>query len=68
MEQKTNLENMLKHRIQIKNCIFDILKDNGFTITNVEELNGYFIFEIGEKSVYHFKLKKLKIGNLVYGL
>lgn len=66
MEQKTNLENMLKHRIQIKNCVFDILKNEGFTVKNVEELNGYFIFEIGEKSVYHFNIKEIK--NWKFGL
>ena len=66
MEQKVNLENMLKHRTQIKNCVFDILKNEGFTVTNVEELNGYFIFEIGEKSVYHFNIKEIK--NWKFGL
>ena len=60
MEQKTNLENMLKHRMQIKKCVFDILKDAGFTVKNEEELSGYFIFDFGEKSVYHFNIKEIK--------
>lgn len=66
MEQKISLENMLKHRTQIKKCIFKILKDVGFTITNVEELDGYYIFDFGEKSVYHFNIKEIK--NWKFGL
>jgi hypothetical protein len=66
IEQKVNLENMLKHRTQIKNCVFDILKDAGFTVTNVEELSGCFIFDFGEKSVYHFNIKEIK--NWKFGL
>ena len=66
MEQKVNLENMLKHRTQIKNCVFDILKGKGFTVKNEEELSGYFIFDFGEKSVYHFNIKEIK--NWKFGL
>lgn len=66
MEQKISFENMLKHRTQIKNCVFNILKDAGFTITNVEELDGYYIFDFGEKSVYHFDIKEIK--NWKFGL
>jgi hypothetical protein len=70
MEQKTNLDyslnNMLKHRTQIKKCVFNILKDAGFTISNVKELDGYFIFNFGEKSVYHFDIKEIK--NWKFGL
>lgn len=66
MEQKTNLENMLKHRTQIKNCVFNILKNSGFTITNIKGLDGYFITNFGEKSVYHFNIKEIK--NWKFGL
>lgn len=47
IEQKVNLENMLKHREQIKKCIFSILNDAGFTVKNVQGLDGYFIFNFG---------------------
>lgn len=66
MEQEISFENMLKHRTQIKKCVFNILKDAGFTVTNVEELDGYYIFDFGEKSVYHFSIKEIK--NWKFGL
>lgn len=66
IEQKVNLENMLKHREQIKKCIFSILNDAGFTVKNVQGLDGYFIFNFGEKSVYHFNIKEIK--NWKFGL
>ena len=40
--------------------IFDALRKLGFHPTDIEYLNGYFIFEYGKDTVVHFHLKECK--------
>lgn len=56
MKKKEKIE----YREKIKNVFFDVLKEYGFTVENVEESNGYFLFEFGEKTVFHFDIKEIK--------
>ena len=44
MKKKEKIE----YREKIKNTFFDVLKEYGFTVENIEEGNGYFLFEFGE--------------------
>lgn len=50
----------IEWREKIKSTLFNILKENDFTIENIEEGNGYFLFEFGEKTVFHFTIKEIK--------
>lgn len=56
MKQKEKIE----YREKIKNTFFNVLKENGFTVENIEESNGYFLFEFGKKTVFHFTIKEIK--------
>ena len=56
MKKKEKIE----YREKIKNAFFDVLKENDFTVENIEESNGYFLFEFGEKTVFHFDIKEIK--------
>ncbi len=56
MKKKEKIE----YREKIKNTFFDVLKENDFTVENIEESNGYFLFEFGEKTVFHFNIKEIK--------
>lgn len=56
MEEKEKIG----HRENIKSTLFNILKENGFTPENIEEHNGYYLFEFGEKTVFHFTIKEIK--------
>lgn len=40
--------------------IFNYIKENKFTPTNIEYGNGYFIFDHGEDGVVHFDIKGLR--------
>lgn len=44
---------------EIADIIFNYIKDNKFTPYDIEYLDGYFIFNMGENSVVHFKIKGL---------
>lgn len=44
---------------KIKEACFECLKENGFTVTDVEVGNGYFLFDFGQNSVVHFKIKEI---------
>ena len=46
-------------KTKIKEACFECLKENGFTVTDVEIGNGYFIFDLGQNSVVHFKIKEI---------
>lgn len=46
-------------KTKIKEACFQCLKENGFTVTDVEIGNGYFIFDLGQNSVVHFKIKEI---------
>ena len=39
--------------------IFNYIKENKFTPTNIEYGNGYFIFDMGDDGVVHFDIKEL---------
>ena len=39
--------------------VFDYIKNNNFTPTNIKYENGYFIFDMGEDGVVHFSIKGL---------
>lgn len=56
MEEKEKIE----HRENIKSILFNIFKENGFTPENIEEHDGYYLFEFGEKTVFHFTIKEIK--------
>jgi len=47
-------------KTKIKNVILHILEKKGFHVTWQDTGNGYFIFDFGENSVTHFKLKECK--------
>lgn len=49
-------ENMTKNR-EIADTMFSIMKTLGYKPYDISYGNGYFIFEMGEDSVVHFKLK-----------
>ena len=56
MEKKEKIE----YREKIKNAFFNVLKEHDFTVENIEESNGYYLFEFGEKTVFHFNIKEIK--------
>lgn len=41
----------------IIDSVFDSIKKFGYTPYNIEKMNGYFIFDMGEDSVVHFRLR-----------
>ena len=43
--------------LKISKEIISILESNGLKIDNVYRTNGYFLFDLGENSVTHFKLR-----------
>lgn len=42
---------------EIRKIVFDKIKEFGFKIYNIENVDGYFICEMGKDSVTHFRLK-----------
>ena len=56
MKKKEKIE----YREKIKDTLFNVLKENGFTLENIEEHDGYYLFEFGEKTVFHFIIKEIK--------
>lgn len=46
-------------KTKIKEECFNLLKEHGFTVTDVSVGNGYFLFEFGKNSVVHFKIKEI---------
>lgn len=46
-------------KTKIKDACFQCLKEHGFTVTDVQVGNGYFLFDLGQNSVVHFKIKEI---------
>lgn len=46
-------------RREAANVIFDYIKDSGFIPANIQYGDGYFIFDMGEDGVVHFRIKGL---------
>ena len=42
------------------NIIFKYLKSKGFTVTDIEFGDSYFVFELGDDGVTHFHIKGLR--------
>lgn len=56
MKQKEKIE----YREKIKSTFFDLIKEHGFTVENIKESDGYFLFEFGKKTVFNFTIKEIK--------
>lgn len=44
-------------KLEIKQRIFDELAEHGAHVTDASPSDGYFIYEFGDNSVYHFRIK-----------
>lgn len=56
---------------ELREIVFNKIKKFGFKIYNVENVDGYFLFEGDKDSVTHFRVKVKEcgsIGNLGFGL
>ena len=49
-----------RKNLERHNALFEVLKENGFTVYDKIYLDGYFLWDFGKSAVVHFKVKEIK--------